>query len=124
MCHLPNTLSTVSLYYYVKLYVVCTQERTHTKKHKHLPVGLQNVDDADKDQQPLSFRVPGWDPTHTEMTSYTTPTNHHQQILIYVTVCIFPKVILCDVLIDSLVLRLQGSLPAGLSLYRLHGCTV
>lgn len=37
----------------------------HFKGIQHLPVGLQNVNDANVDQQPFSFSVAGWNTSHT-----------------------------------------------------------
>ena len=53
------------------------KSRVHalTKPHRvilgtlhHQPVGLQDIDDADVEQQLLSFSVPRWDPPHTAST--------------------------------------------------------
>lgn len=36
--------------------------------HRHLPVWLENVNDANVEQQPLSFRITSWNSTHAGRT--------------------------------------------------------
>lgn len=60
---------------------VFTQKQICWLALRHQPIRLENVNDADVDQQSLSFRIARWDTAHAGRTGPEETTTTHQLIM-------------------------------------------